>query len=158
MRLTSFWTMATTLPTASDSMARAPIAGRQSSLNNGNATVNTRSNAANPATLVADDMNAVTGVGAPWYTSGVHMWNGTAATLKPRPTSNRAKPATSTPLDDGPPALRNASTLPSWVDPVAPYVSAMPYRKKADEKAPRRKYFMADSCGPRRWRTKPARM
>ncbi len=28
-------------------------------------------------------MNAVTGVGAPWYTSGVHMWNGTAATLKP---------------------------------------------------------------------------
>ncbi len=30
-------------------------------------------------------MNAVTGVGAPWYTSGVHMWNGAAATLKPRP-------------------------------------------------------------------------
>ena len=40
-------------------------------------------------------MNAVTGVGAPWYTSGVHMWNGAAATLKPSPTSRNAKPATS---------------------------------------------------------------
>ena len=38
-------------------------------------------------------MNAVTGVGAPWYTSGVHMWNGTAATLKPSPTSRSAKPS-----------------------------------------------------------------
>ncbi len=37
-------------------------------------------------------MNAVTGVGAPWYTSGVHMWNGTAATLKPSPTSSSAMP------------------------------------------------------------------
>ena len=30
-------------------------------------------------------MNAVTGVGAPWYTSGVHTWNGTAATLNAEP-------------------------------------------------------------------------
>ena len=44
------------------------------------------------ATFVADAMNAVTGVGAPWYTSGVHMWNGTAATLKPRPTSEQREP------------------------------------------------------------------
>ena len=34
------------------------------------------------------DMNAVTGVGAPSYTSGTHMWNGTAATLKPKLTTS----------------------------------------------------------------------
>ena len=44
-----------------------------------------RRNAANAAAFVAEAMNAVTGVGAPWYTSGVHMWNGAAATLKPEP-------------------------------------------------------------------------
>ena len=49
------------------------------------AVVNTRRNAANAATFVAADMNAVTGVGAPWYASGVHMWKGTSAPLKPNP-------------------------------------------------------------------------
>src|SRR5829696_6054662 len=49
----------------------------------GNAVANTRSSAANPAIFAPEDMNAVTAEGAPWYTSGVHMWNGTAATLKP---------------------------------------------------------------------------
>ena len=38
-------------------------------------------------------MNAVTGDGEPWYTSGTHTWNGAAATLKPRPTSIMAMPA-----------------------------------------------------------------
>ena len=31
-------------------------------------------------------MKPVTGDGAPWYTSGTHMWNGTAETLKTKPT------------------------------------------------------------------------
>jgi hypothetical protein len=35
----------------------------------------------NAVALVAADMNAVTGVGAPWYTSGVHWWNGAAEAL-----------------------------------------------------------------------------
>ena len=43
----------------------------------------TRSSAANAAALPADAMNAVTGVGAPWYTSGAQKWNGTAADLEP---------------------------------------------------------------------------
>ena len=34
-------------------------------------------------------MNAVTAAGAPWYASGVHMWNGTADTLNAKPTSSR---------------------------------------------------------------------
>src|SRR2546421_2310654 len=146
MRLTSFWTMATTLPTASDSMARAPIAGRQSSLNNGNATVNTRSNAANPATLVADDMNAVTGVGAPWYTSGVHMWNGTAATLNPRPTSSSAIATISTPSCSSVVVARNWAMPVRFVVPVAPYASAIPYRNTADENEPSTKYLRPASC------------
>ena len=47
------------------------------------------------ATFVAADMNAVTGVGEPWYTSGVHMWNGAAEALKPSPVSTIASPTTS---------------------------------------------------------------
>ena len=49
--------------------------------------------AAKAATLVQAAMNAVTGVGAPSYASGAHMWNGTAATLKAKPTSNSPPPA-----------------------------------------------------------------
>jgi hypothetical protein len=41
---------------------------------------------AKPAAFEPTDKNAVIGIGAPWYTSGTHMWNGAAATLKPRPT------------------------------------------------------------------------
>ena len=58
------------------------------------------SSAANPAALVADAMKAVTGLGAPSYTSGVHMWNGTAATLNARPTSSNTMPASSVPSCD----------------------------------------------------------
>ena len=37
-------------------------------------------------------MNPVIGVGAPWYTSGIHEWNGTAPTLNNSPTDNSATP------------------------------------------------------------------
>src|SRR4029077_5234337 len=40
-----------------------------------------RSMIAKPAALGATDRNAVTGVGAPWYTSGHQKWNGTEAVL-----------------------------------------------------------------------------
>ena len=33
----------------------------------------------------------MTGVGEPWYTSGVHMWNGAAETLNMNPTARKAK-------------------------------------------------------------------
>jgi hypothetical protein len=85
-----------------------------------------RSSAANAATFVADAMNAVTGVGAPWYTSGVHMWNGTAATLNPRPTSSSTIPISSVPGSKSVLARRKTSMPVSDVDPVAPYTSAMP--------------------------------
>ena len=53
------------------------------------ATSSTRISAKNAATFVAALMNATTGVGAPWYTSGVHMWNGAAEILKPNPITSR---------------------------------------------------------------------
>ena len=37
-------------------------------------------------------MNAVTGVGAPSYTSGVHIWNGTAESLNASPAITNATP------------------------------------------------------------------
>jgi hypothetical protein len=40
-------------------------------------------------------MNPVTGVGAPWYASGVHMWNGAADDLNASPTMTMASPTTS---------------------------------------------------------------
>jgi hypothetical protein len=42
-------------------------------------------------------MKPVIGVGAPWYTSGVHMWNGTAPTLNSRPANSRTVPTSSSP-------------------------------------------------------------
>ena len=54
------------LPTSSVSTASTHTAGRQSARYCGNEMRKMRSIAANPAALVADAMNAVTGVGAPW--------------------------------------------------------------------------------------------
>ncbi len=73
-----------------------------------------------PAAFEADAMNAVTGVGAPWYTSGVQTWKGTAATLKPRPTNRRAKPARSSPSSVRTLFSRNSAMAPRLVEPVAP--------------------------------------
>ena len=44
-----------------------------------------RMNRAKAATLAAVTKKAVIGVGEPSYTSGVHMWNGTAPNLEREP-------------------------------------------------------------------------
>src|SRR3989441_11434204 len=54
-------------------------------------TTTTRRIAAKAAALGPTDMNAVAGVGAPSYASGVHWWNGTIAALNPRPTVMSAR-------------------------------------------------------------------
>ena len=64
----------------------------------GSPPAKTRTIIAKAAALVPTDMNAVTGMGAPWYTSGVHMWNGAADTLKAKPTPIRTMPSTSSGL------------------------------------------------------------
>ena len=63
------------------------------SLCSGNAVTRTRSITTSAAVFVAADMNAVTEVGAPWYTSGVHMWKGAAETLNASPARIIASPA-----------------------------------------------------------------
>ena len=47
------------------------------------------------ATFGAVAKKAAIGVGAPSYTSGVHMWNGTAETLKARPEIRNTRPKSS---------------------------------------------------------------
>src|ERR1700746_425438 len=74
-----------------------------------------RSNSANAAAFGPAEKRAVTGVGAPSYTSGVQTWNGAAATLKPRPIKIKARPSLSKPLS-GP----EADILFRAVVPVAP--------------------------------------
>src|SRR5690348_10138206 len=102
MRFTLLWAMASTLPTTIETAAITHTNGRQSHWSGPKATKNTRTNAPKAATLVPADMNAVTEVGAPWYASGVHMWNGTAAILNANPVATspaaamaRGRPPTS---------------------------------------------------------------
>src|SRR5919109_3823954 len=94
-RLTSRWTSAAKLPTTSEATAMPANAHDHRWSSCGNAVRRTRTVSTNAATLVADDMNAVTVVGAPWYTSGVHMWKGAELDLKPRPATIIASPRTS---------------------------------------------------------------
>src|SRR5450755_720148 len=115
-----------------------------------------RSSTANTAALGAVDMNPTTGAGAPSYTSGVHMWKGAAATLKARPTNIKAIPAYAR---TGIMSVRRVSPITAMlVDPVAPNMSATPYRKKAVANEPNRKYFRDDSLLMAACRRKPARM
>ena len=57
----------------------------------------TRTRTAIAAIFGAEAKKVVTGVGAPSYTSGVHIWNGTAEILKARPASTNTRP-NSTPM------------------------------------------------------------
>src|SRR5438132_11080741 len=68
----------------------------------GNVAMNTRPIAANAADLVATDMKVVTRVGAPSYTSGVHMWKGAAEALNASPTDRNPIPSRSRTLLDAP--------------------------------------------------------
>ncbi len=99
--------------------------GIQSSYAASKATTKTRRNATNAAAFTADDMNAVTGAGAPSYTSGVHMWNGTAETLNEKPIARSAIAITRRP-GVAAPLVTLASITVTLVLPVAPYVRAMP--------------------------------
>src|SRR5947207_616715 len=104
-----------------------------------------RSRIANDAAFDPTDRNAVMGVGAPSYTSGAHMWNGTAAILKPMPatTSTTASRSMGRLAE---PAEASAVAI-AWrlVEPVRPYSNDIPYSRMPRENAPSRKYFTAAS-------------
>src|SRR3990172_11581502 len=90
-------TSAATLPTVIESAAIAANMFAQSLAMSPspNATTNIRMTTANPAALLATDRYAVIGVGAPSYTSGTHIWNGTTAILNPSPAARNTAASTS---------------------------------------------------------------
>src|SRR3954447_25840766 len=94
MRFTFRWTSAARFPIARDATAIPANAQVQRCASCGNAVRSSRKARAKAATFVAADMNAVTVVGAPSYTSGVHMWNGADDDLKPRPAMIIVRPRT----------------------------------------------------------------
>ncbi len=72
---------------------RAPVSMACPAATKGKAKRKTRMKAAKPAAFGPAAMKAVTGVGAPSYTSGVQTWKGAVAILKPKPMSIIAAPA-----------------------------------------------------------------
>src|SRR4051794_29742316 len=92
MRLSDRCGSAPTLPTMIVIMASAASASPQVTDSAGNASANNRRKTAKAAAFVATAMNEVTGVGAPWYTSGVQVWNGATEHLNARPTEASATP------------------------------------------------------------------
>src|SRR6476619_2319364 len=93
-RLTLRCARAARLPITSEITASTAIAIDQISDCSGNAVTRIRSVTTRATAFVAADMKAVTGVGAPSYTSGVHMWNGAADALNASPAMIIAIPAT----------------------------------------------------------------
>src|ERR1700680_4628370 len=86
---------AATLPTVIVTIDSASNNNRQSALIDGSPSRKILSSIANEAAVDPTDKNAVIGVGAPSYTSGAHMWNGTAAILNPTPAATRMTARTS---------------------------------------------------------------
>ena len=112
------WVSAAMFPTVIVTTASTMKKSAHSSPSDGIPTTKIRSSIANDAALDPTDRNAVTGVGAPSYTSGAHMWNGTAAILNPMPAPMRITASTSTRLVSCP---RNAAAMPArLVVPVTP--------------------------------------
>src|ERR671926_252151 len=99
--------MATTLPTdivmiaiTASALTQAALACTEvvwsaAAATNGKPKMKTRRKEAKPAAFGPAAMKAVTGVGAPSYTSGVQTWKGAVAILNPKPTSIIAAPAKS---------------------------------------------------------------
>src|SRR6184192_4090664 len=74
------------------------------------------------------------------------MWNGTAATLKPNPTSSSPSPISNIALCCRPSVAICTPIRVRFVVAVAPYTSAMPYSRKPEANAPNRKYLSAASA------------
>src|SRR3984893_1972637 len=141
-RLMFVWTMATRLPTVIVMNANQPNRTDPSVLMLGNAPLKMRTMTAKPAAFEPTEKNAVAGVAAPWYTSGVHSWNGAAAILKPSPATSMVTLSRAA-GGGAPDSARGMST--SVVAPVTPYSRAMPYRGTAVDMALSRKNLMPAS-------------
>src|SRR3989304_6624085 len=79
IRLMLCWVSAATFPTPIVRMARTQRGAAHSARKGNRGGPSARRIAAKAAAFVPAIMKAVTGVGAPSYTSGNHMWKGTGA-------------------------------------------------------------------------------
>src|SRR5271165_2792920 len=101
-------------------VASAASAGAQLGWAPIRATSKKRRNTPSAATLVVTAMNAVTGVGAPSYTSGVHWWKGATEALKHRPATHSATPVSVSGSVARLPLDRAEAIAEKSVEPVAP--------------------------------------
>src|SRR5680860_1059153 len=90
MRLTFFCTRAISVPVAMVSKERKMRRTLHVSCEASSTVINTMTIAEKPAALGPTEKKPAIGVGAPWYTSGVHMWKGATDTLKPIPITIKA--------------------------------------------------------------------
>src|SRR5438552_1348846 len=85
MRLIERWGIATMFPTVCVTIARIARVATQSTCTLSKPIRKTRNSATMPTFFEAEVRRTLIVVGEPWYTSGAHMWNGTTATLNPKP-------------------------------------------------------------------------
>src|SRR3990172_5401961 len=85
MRLMFRWGIANRFLTVCVAIARTAIATSQSTWIERRPTRKTLNSATMPTFFEPAARNVEIVVGAPWYTSGAPMWNGTTATLHPTP-------------------------------------------------------------------------
>ena len=153
MRLSERCGIAPTFPITIVVAARKASAGPQSSCDRPSAWSNSRRKTANAAALVATAMKVVIGVGAPWYTSGVHWWKGATDALKASPAAASPMPVRSSGSAAFTLSPAIAKAIPSnRIAPVAPYISASPYRSVADPTEPTTRYLSPASSEVRRCR------
>src|SRR5207244_9991928 len=103
---------------------RASKSRRQSAFIAGSPSRKIRNSIAKDAAFEPTDRNAVIGVGAPSYTSGAHMWNGTAAILNPTPATTRITASTRRGSRSWP--AKSDAIVRRFVVPDRPYMSDMP--------------------------------
>ena len=129
MRFRLVWAMAARLPISSEATDSTASICCQSTAKGARPSTSRRITMANAASLGAPPIIRVTAVGAPWYTSGTHMWNGTTPSLKARPATTNTNPSVSTcgdPLSVASPPAMAFITSATSSDAVAPYTSDSP--------------------------------
>src|SRR5215210_2054930 len=150
MRLSELWAIAPTLPITIVAMASAASAGAHVATAPGSASSRKRRITPKAAALVATAMKVVTGVGAPWYTSGVHWWKGATEALNARPVTVSATPMRRRGSATGTALPTAGATDEKSVAPVAPYTNASPYSRVAEPSDPITRYLSPDSSDARR--------
>ena len=105
------------------------------------------------ATFGSIAKNKVTEVGDPWYTSGAHMWKGTAEILNAKPTKIKTMPKVKPYSDLS--ELLNISI--KFVVTEKPYIKEHPYNNKPEDRALSIKYFKPDSVDSKLSRLNEAR-